>query len=319
MSEHNTENMSETYRGEALAWEADDLGHLNMRYYFERAEQARTQFFVKLHLTNISRTDALSTLVPTQQHIHYYRELRPGQGMVVSTGILELGETSLTLLHEISRCEPNGIDTVLSASIVETLSHISTRTGAPFAWPARVRQAAAKFSVDMPKTAHARHVDVNEISDTSQHRPSMAGADILGLPIIGRGAFLPQECDALGFVRASALIGRVSDSVQHLTAAWPDIDFASDDDMSGALLEACARHKNRPRAGDMYVVRTGVRAANTHVRELCHWILDPVSGECWSSFIGVGCLFNLKTRRLVKADASALDILTRSVVKGLKP
>ena len=36
-------DMLETYRGEALAWEADDLGHMNMRYYLARAAQGRAK------------------------------------------------------------------------------------------------------------------------------------------------------------------------------------------------------------------------------------------------------------------------------------
>ena len=66
-------------------------------------------------------------------------------------------------------------------------------------------------------------------------------------------------------------------------------------------------------------MRSGLRKASTHVRELCHWILDPANGKCWSTFIGVGCRFDLKTRRLVKIDDETLDLLKSGIVKGLKP
>ena len=174
---------------------------------------------------------------------------------------------------------------------------------------------AAGFTVDMPQDAAPRNVDVDE----ELGMPSFKGADKLGLQAIGRGMFLPSECDVFGYVTPSAIIGRVSDSAQHLKTAWPDLDFASADAMSGALLEAQAIHRNRPMAGDCYVMRSGLRKASTHVRELCHWILDPASGKCWSTFIGVGCRFDLKTRRLVKIDDETLDLLKSGIVKGLKP
>lgn len=302
--------MIETYRGEALAWEADELGHMNMRYYFARAEEARAMFFMQLGLPNVFKAGALSSLVPTSQHIHYHREFRPGQGMMINTGIARLGNTDIDLVHMIMR-PPSTI----AATIVETLSHIALRTDTAFAWPKRLRTVASEFFTDVPQEAAPRNIDMNEALGA----PSLKAADDLGLPIIGRGIFLPAECDTFGYANASAIIGRVSNSVQHLISAWPDLDFNSDDAMSGALLEARALHRNRPKAGDAYVMRSGLRSANTHVREICHWILDPVSGKCWSSFTGVGCRFDLTTRRLVKIDSETLALLHTGMFKGLKP
>lgn len=302
--------MLETYRGEALAWEADELGHLNMRYYFARSEQARAFFFAHLDLPDAFKERALSTVIPQSQHIKYIKELRPGGGMVVETGIVELGETNMVLVHMIK-----GVPSYLSATIIEHVSHISRRTGKAFAWPRRLREAAQPFMVNMPPEAAPRNIDPVE----TLAAPSMDAADKLGLETIGRGAFLPTECDVFGQVRAHDLIGRVSDSAQHLETAWPDLDFTSSDAMSGALLEARIVHRNQPKAGNCYVFRSGLRAANTHVRELCHWILDPVSGKCWASFIGVACRFDTETRRLVKLDEKTLKLLRSNITKDLKP
>ncbi len=302
--------MIETYRGEALAWEADELGHMNMRHYFARAAQARAYFFTQLHLPRAFKQNAFSTLIPTSQHINYHKEFRPGQGMAVRTGIVHLGDSDIVLVHVFTRSPQ-----ILSATIVETLSHISRRTEMQFSWPERVQKIAKNYMVKLPSSAAPRNINLEE----KLGAPSLAAADKLGLAAIGRGMFTAAECDVLGFVNPSAIIGRVSDSAQHLKTAWPDLNFTSDDGMSGALLEARALHRNRPVAGDCYVMRSGLRAASTHVRELCHWILDPATGKCWSSFVGVGCRFNLKTRRLVKIDSETLALLQTGVAKGLKP
>ncbi|MBL4853003.1 MAG: acyl-[acyl-carrier-protein] thioesterase [Robiginitomaculum sp.] len=304
----------ETWRGEALAWEADELGHMNMRYYFDRVLEARARFAHHLGLPPIYKTTSLSTLVPTNQHIKYIKELRPGHGMAVSTGVVNLGETDITLVHVIT-----GVDDVASATITETLSHIAVRTGIQFSWSKRTKAQAERLMIDVPEIAKPRNIDPYEISDEDSDLATMQKADEFGLQAIGRGVFRPSECDVFGHVLPTAIVGRISNSVQHLKTAWPDLDFASDDGMSGVLLEACARHKRRPKAGDLYEIRSGLRSASTHVRELCHWVLDPVSGKCWSSFVGVGCRFNLKTRRLVTIDETTLALLNKGVVKGLKP
>jgi len=300
----------ETWRGEALAWEADELGHMNMRYYFDRAYEARARFAHTLGLPHIYKAASLSTLVPTNQHIKYIKEVRPGQGMAVSSGVVAIGETDITLVHLIS-----GNKGAPAATITETLSHIAVRTGIQFGWSKQTKKSAQDHMLDLPDIAKPRNVDPHE----KAFMPTMADADKLGLQAIGRGTFRPAECDVFGHVLPTAIIGRVSNSAQHLKTAWPDLDFASDDGMSGALVEACARHKHRPKAGDLYEMRSGLRSVSTHVRELCHWILDPVSGKCWTSFIGVGCRFNLKTRRLVKIDDEMLALLSKGLVEDFKP
>ena len=312
-------DFTQTYKGETQAWEADDLGHMNMRFYFARAAQARAVFFATLGLVNAYKTEAFSTLIPTSQHIKYHKEVRPGQGLAVQSGIIHFGATEMQLLHKIfipGAPKDNTVsEDVLAATLIETISHISRRTQEGFAWPKRVRENAQAYMVDMLPEAAPRNIDVTE----KLGHPSIALADKLGLPVIGQGSFHVSECDAFGMVRPSALIGRVSDSVQHLHAAWPDMDFDGKSDTSGALLEAVAHHHRRPQAGDCFVIRSGLRSANTHTREICHWILDPAFGNCWASFTGVGCSFNMRTRRLVKIDAKTLSVLQSGITKGLRP
>lgn len=300
----------ETYRGEALAWEADDLGHLNMRFYFARSGQARVGLLSTLGLTNAFKTSAFSTAIVRDQHIHYMAELLPGRGIIVETAIIELNETDMTIVHMIK-----GAPDTLSATITEKITHISTRTKAAFPWPNRVREMARKFTVDPPQLSLPRNIDLKEEAGL----PSVAAAEKLGLQRIGQGAFVPTECDVFGHVRPYDLIGRVSDSVQHITSGWPDIEFTGNHSVSGALLEARLIHRKRPEAGDCYVIYSGLRNASTNVRELCHWILDPVSGTCWASMIGVACKFDLKARRLIKNDKKVLALLEKNKIIGLGP
>lgn len=305
----------ETYRGEALAWEADELGHMNMRYYFARAAEARGIFCTKLHLKNMYKADGFSTLLPIKQHVKYHKELHPGHGIVVRTGITELNEDNMVLVHMISNPSQSvaGEET-LSATIVETVQHISRRTQSPFPWSSAMLTVASKYQIDLPADALPRNVDLEEIGE----EPSMGQADILGLPIIGQGMFQADECDAFGTVLPTCVIGRISNSVQHLTNAWPDLEFGASD-QSGALLEACGRHRYFPQAGDCYVIRSGLRSVNAYTRDLCHWILDPLTGKCWTSFVGVACRFDLTTRKLVKVDEDTLAVIRKGAVQGLYP
>lgn len=300
----------ETYRGEALAWQADDLGHLNMRFYFERAGQARTVLLASLGLTNAAKSAAFSTAIVKDHHIHYMAELLPGRGIIVESGIISLDDTEMTIVHVI-KAAPD----TLSATITEKITHISTRTQKPFSWPTRVQKSSEKYTVQPPTNSLPRNIDLTEKPGV----PTVEAAEKLKLQPIGRGAFLPTECDVFGYVRPFDLIGRVSDSVQHIASGWPDVEFSGNHAISGALLEGRIMHRKRPEAGDCYVIYSGLRSANTHVRELCHWILDPISGGCWASMIGVACKFDLEARRLIKNEPEILALLEKNLVSGLGP
>ncbi|PHR60102.1 MAG: hypothetical protein COA43_07320 [Robiginitomaculum sp.] len=317
----------ETYRGEALAWETDELGHMNMRYYFARAAEARALFFTKLQLGRVYKHEAFSTLVIARQHVKYHKEVRPGQGIVVHTGVVSVENDSMVLVHVITNpaakrgeiWQAGDYLGGLSATIVETVKHVARRTNESFAWPSRALALTGDYMVEMPKIAQARNIDFEAILADPNDEPSVAKADALDLPCIGQGMFQMDECDVFGHVLTHNMVGRISNSVQHLIQAWPDIDFASESDITGALLEACAQYCRWPKAGDCFVIRSGLRSVNSHTSELCHWILDPVTGKCWGSFLGVACRFNMKTRKLVKLDEETLALVQKSVTQNIRP
>lgn len=352
-------NFVDTYRGQALAWEMDHLGHLNMRHYFAKASEARVIFFNLIGLRRAFRLDALSTVEPITQHIKYHKEARAGQGIYIKTGLSRLDEEICELVHMIyvvPRDVENGeaIKTEVSdpladypsdqlaATIVEQVRHVSRRTRESFAWPTRVRDAASAFMVAVPKTAQTRGLkdfdirgnhnislskhDISNLHMTHSGMdvidlsgpPSMAEADELGLAVIGQGVYQPSECNVFGRVRTHALIGRISNSAMHLRSAFL-AQKPGENQMGTALLEACAFHYHRPKAGHAYVIRSGLRSANTHTKELCHWVMDPETGICFSSFIAVGCRFDMGKRRLVKISDADLEALQASAVSGLRP
>lgn len=307
-------SMIETYRGESLAWEADDLGHMNMRFYIGRAGQARTFLLAQMGLPNTQKAKTMSTVVASRQHIKYHSEVRPGGGLFVRSGISEIRSHEMDIVHMIYRISSSG--PVISATVTETARHIFRRTQKPFGWPGRVKKSAANFMCAIPEDAAFRNID----KTIQPGDISLKQAKALDLTSIGRGVFAPEECDLFGWVRPVDLIGRVSDSVQHLARAWPGIDFDGNNQLSGAFLEGLFFHRrDRPRAGDCYEICSGLMAANTHVRHICHWLLNPVTGRPWASMVGVACLFDLKARRLVKVPPAELPALQSKAINGLMP
>lgn len=293
--------MIDTYFGTLEAWEADTLGHTNMRFYVERIEQARALFCIKLGLGQANRQGALSTLIPLTQHARYHREIHPGETVRCKTGIVTGDDKTVTLVHEIYKS-----DNRLSFTLVEVLAHISTRTGKAFVWPKRAFEYILANTEALPVDAQPRNI----LSPKPDFTPTIKRAKKMGLQIIGSGMFGAHEARADGYIRGFAIFGRISDSVSNLRAVWPETIFGHAPEISAALLEKRVHYHSRPKVGECYILYSGLRAANANVREMGHWMMDPDNGRCYATIIGAACTFNLQTRRLVKMDEKKLNALT---------
>lgn len=56
--------MIELWRGNANAWECDELGHMNVRFYLAKAMEALGNLADKAGLNGVYLQDATATLIP---------------------------------------------------------------------------------------------------------------------------------------------------------------------------------------------------------------------------------------------------------------
>lgn len=81
----------ECYRGGVLIQECDAFGHLNIAYYIERFADAGHELMQRLAPGSRWRTRAMNT--------RYIDELRAGDPIAISSGIIALGAATVTLGH----------------------------------------------------------------------------------------------------------------------------------------------------------------------------------------------------------------------------
>ncbi len=307
-----TQTMMHTYAGEAVNWECDELGHLNMRHYMTKVHQARQFFFIHLGLQNSFRADADSTVRVRKFTIRYLKESRPGARLRIETGLLSLGETQAELVHIMRH-----FDGEISAAITETVDHIYLRTGKSFAWPSRLRAAAKSKMVERPAATLARGLTDEEAAPLA---PPKADLIKYGAFQIGAGVFQPSELDVFRSVTPQALLGRVTESVGNFYALWPEIHdgLYSGGSTSGALLELRCHIHSRATAGEALEIYSAVQGANAYTRQASHHLVDPMSGESWASMIASGCLFDLETRRLLKTSEEQIAKLSAMVIAELR-
>lgn len=295
--------MKSLWRGNANAWECDELGHLNVKFYLAKAMQAVAHLAHEAGLDAPFRDGASATLILRELHINFIAEARPGAALSISGGIRTIADSEMTAELVMSHADGGP-----AAGFTLTLDHAVPSNGQAFRWPARFTEKAQGLMVPVPEACQANGLPPAD----GRKDVSLKRANALDLREIGRGMFGQEDCDSFGFMRPEVLFGKVSDSAIHLREAFPEESEspASDDlALAGALLECRIRVKRRPRAGDLFVIRSGLIEAGPSVRKLAHWVLDPVSGRPWWTTEGVAAMLDLKARRIRKAEGALLDTL----------
>ena len=305
----------ELYRGSVNAWECDENAHMNVRFYAARAMESLAFVAAALDMPRAFHDQATSTLAPVDMHIRFLKEARAGAPLTMRGGVVSLDDDVLVVFEEALHA-----DGTPAATFVLRLAHVEPNQMRPFPWPARVRARAAQLRCASPAHAAPRSIDTG-VAPTS---PTLARAEALGAPVVGRFMVTPDHCDPFGRMRMELFLGRVSDAIPNMLAGWREEiakDAAAADGVArsagGAVLEYRLAPRRWPRAGDLIEVRSGVVEVAEKTNRLVHWLLDPVSGQAWCTAEAVAVTFDLITRKTIAIPPARRKALEARIVKGM--
>ncbi|MHA6289086.1 thioesterase family protein [Maricaulis sp. CAU 1757] len=286
--------MIELWRGSVNAWECDELGHMNVRFYLAKASEAIGWLAAEAGLGRVYHPSATATLIPRDIHIRFVAEARPGAPLYITGGFLDIAEDQATIQLVMRH---SGSDRIAALYRI-VVGHAEPNEGVDFAWPNRFAAQAERLKIEAFPDAGPRGLSLANSEITA----SRARADDLGLSRIGRGHFSQAEMDGFGVLCSEFLLGRISDSVTNFEAAFPE-DFSAHREgrpanIASALLECHIRPARWPRAGDSFMVRSGLKSIGPKVRNIVHWVLDPASGHPWWTMEGVAAPLDLDNRRI---------------------
>ena len=307
--------MIELYRGSINTWECDEMGHMNVRFYVAKMMEGLAELAHGVGLGHAFRANAQSTLRPRDQHIRFIKEAQAGAPFTMTGCVLEVAEKSVLVYQQITHQsgEP-------CASFRTWVDHVDVDTGAAFAWTAATRKRLEALKDEPPAATAPRSVDMSMAV-----RPSatMADADAIDAPVIGRGVVLPPQMDLNGVMMPEFFIGRVSDSIAHLLRPWRETVAAEAATrgetlrMGGAVLEYRIVYRRWPRAGDRFVIRSGRGFQKEKTHSFVHWIIDPDTGLAWCTSEAVAVSLNLDTRKIIPSSPELMKLLTEVAPSGL--
>lgn len=303
----------EVWRGGVNTWELDDMGHMNVRFYVARAAEGLVGAAAALGLPGAFRRSATSTLLVKEQHIRFMREARARAPLHMTAGVLELGESEARLLQLIIHSNTGEI----AAAIQTVAVHATVQDERPFPWSGRTRALAQGLMTTVPDNARPRSLTLEPVMSVA----SLEAADRMGLIRLSAGAFGDQECDVFGRMRAEQFIGRVSDGVPRLAAAFrASVVEAAEDKparVGGAVLEYRLLHLAWPRIGDRFEVRSGVAGVDQRAQRMVHWMLDPNTGKAWGSSEAVAISLDLDARKIIPITDEAQAVIRGRITPGL--
>lgn len=287
----------EVWRGSVAMWECDQMGHLNVGFYVAKSMEGLVGLAAALGMGGAFAPDAPATLIVREQHIRFVREARPGAPLVMTAGVLDMGESEARLLFLLRHRTGE-----LAASFQTLVVHATAADGRPFPWPERMRARVDALAIEVPAEAAPRSIALDPVSSQA----SLERADALQLPRAALGAIRPADCDAFGRMRAELLMARFSDGIPHLFEGGQPGASASGHRVGGAALEYRLIHLDWPHAGDRVELRSGFSGGDARFRRMTHWLLDPDSGRAWGVGEAISVSFDLETRKIITLSGEAL-------------
>ncbi|MEM9571458.1 MAG: thioesterase family protein [Pseudomonadota bacterium] len=305
--------MIRLWSGIPNTWDCDEMGHMNVRVYVEKAMEGLGSLAGAIHMPHAFRANALSTLIPVEHHIRYIREAIAGQPLRMTGCVLEWDETSALIYQEMRHSDGRP-----AAAFRTRIQHIATSSGKPFAWSTRSRAQLEALKGTPPDDTKPRGLDP-DVSPIPSSMATMAQVDKTGAPEIGRGMVLPRECDVFGRFSAPWFMGRISDSVPVLLTDWRSKVAATNASarMGGAVLEYRLIYRKWPRAGDRFVIHTSLADVAEKTHSLAHWVLNPDTGEAYMTSQAVAVTFDLDTRKVIPTPPEQIAELEKLAPRGL--
>ena len=107
-----------TYRGMVHQWQCDHMGHVNVRAYGERFEEACWQFYAMLGLKPSRLRSGEIHMAAVQQDTAYRKELYGGDVVFVRTTMLEVRDKVIRFVHEMVNGETGDVAATSTFTVV---------------------------------------------------------------------------------------------------------------------------------------------------------------------------------------------------------
>ncbi|MFI4934922.1 MAG: thioesterase family protein [Caulobacterales bacterium] len=283
--------------------EIDHLGHMNVRFYMERAQRANKALMTALGLGANVRAKQGVRLVQKDSYTRYHREQFQGSVLAVKGGVLKADAERLSLYFELVNDAKAEVAAtfIISAELVD----LATRTTLPL--PAAALAAALQAQVELPDYGRPRTIDLDPPT------LDLAFEDVAGRlgedhtdPMSRRieRVIEADECDAYGFLaddEAMSFGGWRMPRPSEMKNFGP-MTFVSETGhrLGWASMETRTVKVSQPRAGETLCSLGAEIGLHSKVRHSRRWIFNTTTGRIISLNDNVSVALDLDARRSIE-------------------
>jgi acyl-CoA thioester hydrolase len=206
----------------------------------------------------------------------------------------------------------NVVSSSLAATFVSRAEwcDVEHRSGLPL--PVKAIAKAPALTVDLPAHGQPRGLDLAP----PRLSPRLDDPEATRMMTTLRGVVPVEHCDAAGFMTTRHYIGRISDAIPNLLAQSRGHDRSSGR-VGGAALEYRIVYRTPARAGDLLVVKSGLKSVSAKTYVWCHWVFDGETGDCFASAEAVAIPLDLAERKAIEIPPDMRAHLESLVLPGL--
>jgi acyl-CoA thioester hydrolase len=301
--------MIEVARSSVQTWECDQMGHMNVQFYVEKAGAGLAALSLALGLgPRVSRGEGARLFV-RDHHVRFLREQRPGAPFFIRAGVLEVRDFGLRVYEEMV----NTVSGEPAASFIAEVEWLDEETREMKPLPAKAKAAAKNLVVDLPVHGSPRGLEIYE----PRPAPKLKEADAMGMVRTWQGEIETPQCDGQGFLTIRHFMGIVSDGIPNLLAQTSGADRSRTPTVGGAALEYRFVYRRHPRVGDVLTLRSGLKQVGPKTYTWCHWLFDLESGEAVATAEAVAIALDLTTRKAIPIPEEMRANLESLVIEGL--
>ncbi len=136
-----------TYRGTVYPWHLDHMEHMNIQHYMAKFDEAVWNLFHRIGLTPSYLRAENRGMAALETNVRYLKELFAGDVVGVHSGLLRVGETSLSFVQEMRNGETGETAAVMRVVAV----HLDRAQRRPVPFPEAVAARARALVVDYPE------------------------------------------------------------------------------------------------------------------------------------------------------------------------
>ena len=294
--------MITVYRNSVQSWEIDQMGHMNVQFYFEKALQGCVVLWNRLGINEQPVELGNTDLSLARAHIRFLKEQKPGAPFFLKMGIVKIGDTDVKLYLE----------------MIETITQQPCAAfNFQFLW---TNKPSVKVKKNFSKVFEDLKVDIPSYGQTKglslekESLISLSQASQKNMIDSFEAVILLRQCDNMGKIKPSAFMGIVSDSTPHLLAYTGTIDENGMTNVGSAALEYKFDFFEYVPLGTHLKTKSGVQSLSNKTFVWKHWIFNVDTGKPVALASAVAVTMDLEARKSIPIPSEMSEALTKLIM-----